>query len=297
MSELTTTESLQFLENVLHMESPMNRLQADRVAFLAELIQAFLYKIPFQSVSLVATPEEHKHVPTFDEIKANMFARHGGLCFELNYFMKVLMVTLGYEAYSIAGNINHPGNHVLTIVKNLTSDKSTHLVDVGLGIPMFLPIPLDFQQESPECNSSFMPYKFIKSDKGTFWLMLSRHVDDDCADQPVHGWIPFAEFTTKHVGLERLVQNVTLVYTGPKTLPKDAFPFSTSARAMDFRHDRLVAIKDKSLLLEDADGLVGKTKLANQEEWLQAYDEYFPQFSRDLLEKVLKNIDLFGSQD
>ncbi len=298
MAELTTTEALQFLESILHIESPLDRLEADRVAFLGDLIRAFLHTMPFQSLTLVATPDEQKHVPTFREIKDNMFARRGGLCFEMNYFMKVCLVALGYEAYSISGDINYPGNHVGTIVKNLTADTSIHLVDVGLGIPILFPVPLDFVQESPVYKSSFLTYKLVRSDKGTILLMVSPHELSKCtADQHVGGWLPFEEFTTKHVGIERLSKNVTLVYTGPKTAPRESFPFSSSPRAMDFRHDRLVVIKDTSLLLEDSTGKVSKTKLSDREEWLKAYAHYFPHISQDHLKKVLENIELFGSQN
>ena len=58
---LSKDEAVSFITEKLGIDSPLSRLSQDARQFVGELISAFLVKIPFQSISLIATPPENRH--------------------------------------------------------------------------------------------------------------------------------------------------------------------------------------------------------------------------------------------
>ncbi len=59
----------------------------------------------------------------------------------------------------VASNIRATNNHILMmIVTDLNAPGDNHLVDVGNATPCFIPIPLNFEVESPIYTQSFLQY-------------------------------------------------------------------------------------------------------------------------------------------
>ena len=132
---------MKFLEDVLLLQSPIDKLKEDRVGFLNDAMGAFIRRIPFQSVTAIGTPKTERRRLTFGEVKVTMMTRQGGLCFELNLFFKVLLETLGFEVYHVGFNaLGKLNSHLATVVRSLARPGDLYLVDVGSGYALFRPI-------------------------------------------------------------------------------------------------------------------------------------------------------------
>ncbi len=56
-----------------------------------QLVNRFKNRIPFQSVTLLATPPEKRHVPSLPESVQFVLNGIGGCCYSLNPFMKYFL--------------------------------------------------------------------------------------------------------------------------------------------------------------------------------------------------------------
>ncbi|XP_022099540.1 uncharacterized protein LOC110984053 [Acanthaster planci] len=291
---LSQTEATDFLEGVLQLTAPLEHLAKDRVGFLRDLITAFLGTIPFQSLTAIATPRPERRALTFTEVKANMMARVGGLCFEINHFMKALLETLGFEVYHVGfRTFGKPNNHLATVVKSLVRPGDLHLVDVGIGYPTFLPIPLDFDKESPVYTSGFLTHKFVKGDNGSIQWMLraGRHYKESESGATEGEWFTFMVSDLVFHDIEFFadsMENIHTVESGPEALS----PFLRTLRVVDFRNGRLIAIKDTIILEEDGSGKINKKCATRPQELLEAIHDHFPQLPTEAVLKAMDTIDL-----
>ncbi|XP_038052622.1 uncharacterized protein LOC119725314 [Patiria miniata] len=290
---LSLSEATQFLEGVLQMHSPMDSLARDRVSFLRDLIAAFMSKIPFQSVTAIATPKPERRGLTFQEIKVEMTTRRGGLCFEINYFTKVLLERLGFEVYHIGCTfMGKPNNHLSTVVKNLSRPGDLHLVDVGCGHPVFEPIPMDFDKESPLYKASYLVHKFVKDADGSFrWMHKSLQDYDGPPRSVVHDWYTFLEFKLEFRDIEFFaphMENIHTVESGPEALSQ----FLVKLKAVVFRNGKLFAITGTSNVEEDASGKVNKKRSSSPQELAEVYKVHFPQFSAETVQRAIQTVTL-----
>ena len=66
---LSKEEAVYFLREILSIELPVQKLQKDKAKFLNEIVLAYIEKIPFQNLHLLAAAYRgHNHVPTWAEI-------------------------------------------------------------------------------------------------------------------------------------------------------------------------------------------------------------------------------------
>lgn len=198
----------------------------------------------------------------------------------MNVFFKYLLDALGYHTHFLASNIDVPCmNHVLIVVNSLNTRGDQFLVDVGLAFPTFLPIPLDFEEESPVYSDSFVVCKYIHKDG----KLLRYHAksaqkarenglvigDDDwkiiCT---VHNLSPkdLAFFDTPMEAVYTEIDGATLS------------PFHRSIRAIAFSGEghRAVSIKDTCILLENQLHCLEAVPFRDSKELLEAVRLYFP---------------------
>ncbi|XP_038052617.1 uncharacterized protein LOC119725308 [Patiria miniata] len=291
---ISLIEAEDFLESILQLKFPMDRLTEDRAGFLRDVIASCHRRIPFQSVTSIATPKPERRALTFKEIKVDMMTRKGGLCCELNYFMKVLLETLGFEVdhvgCSVFGSLN---SHLSTVVRNLSRPGDLHLVDIGSGYPMFDPIPLVFDKESPLYKTSFLYHKFLKDTDGTLrWVHRAyRDYYDGPPADVVDEWYTFMVINLEVRDIKFFfpnMENIHTVESGPKALA----PFLVSLRAIDYRNGRLFAVKDTTILKEDASGKVNKKRISSPQELLEAYKVHFPQFPAETVQQAIQQVTL-----
>jgi arylamine N-acetyltransferase len=212
------------------------------------------------------------------------------LCYTLNVFSKVLLEVLGFDIHWIGSNIRFPNNHILTVVNNLKSPGDKYLVDVGLGLPNFEPIPIDFEDESPVYAESHSVDKYVCKD-GT----LTRYQKRKRYALVAKG---DAEWRSIFITDDRLQprqysyfdESMEKVYTDSDAV---ASPFPKTLRIIIYHREganmKCVALKDSSLLLENESHDLEEVKLKSVEEILEKVDLYFPLLS-DAARKAVRNV-------
>lgn len=292
MEGLSQEEAFEFLADVLKIDDPREKLNKDRLLFLEELLQAYLARLPFQNVTLLSSSPEQRHVPTWKEIRANIMQGRGGLCYTMSVYMKFLLDALEYKTCFLACSMRgFPDNHIATAVFDLTEKGSMHFVDPN-AYPNFTVIPLDFEEESPVYEHSYLQFKFVK--KGNVLLRLHRstsHVtvlEDLSADQ----WFQVCEINLTPQELPYFEPSMNTVFT----VPGKNSPFLVQFRAAVFTGLKLVAFKDKIMLLEREDHTLEEMKMVSREEMIGKVLKYFPQFTEAEVAKAIDSVRLFPIQ-
>jgi arylamine N-acetyltransferase len=161
------------------------------LAGLTSLQQAHLRRIPFHNLALVANAGRSYRVPQLQEIAAANARGVGGTCHLTTPAFAALVHTLGFEVDLIAGSVNHPGDHLLALVR---CPEGAYVVDVGNGHPYLRPFPL-----ARELRWQAYGWQFCWSGH-----TLTRRLDDGrerrvyTVDTAPRTWASFAEAIRAH---------------------------------------------------------------------------------------------------
>ena len=224
--------------------------------------------------------------PTLDEIKEACLSARGGKCYTLNVFFKYLLDALGYNTHFLLGDTLYmPENHVLVLVNNSKVKGDQFIVDVGMGYPQFVPVSLDFQDESPVYSQSFCVFKFVQRKGGE---IIKYHAKN--------------ALSLRKKGLDNISEDDwTHKYTLPDLTPKDLScldgpmdkVYTESIRSPSYLSFKVIAFcgtnlravcfKNSSLLLENEHKCLEELKLKNTEELLEKVQQllYFPILYED----------------
>ena len=296
MECLSQEEAFRFLAEVLKIGDPKQKLKNSRTMFLEELLQAYQEKIPFHNIHLLNMRPEQRHVPTWSEIKSEMMQGSGGLCYTMSVFMKFLLDALDFNTCFLACAVKgFSDNHIATAILDLTVKGNLHLVD-PTAYPTFAAIPLDFADESPVYNHSYLQYKFVKKANGNVLRMHRSSACRSAKSSPgvvldrLSGdqWFQVCEINLTPQELSFFEPSMHTVFT----VPGKNSPFLVHFRAVVFTDRKLVAFKDKILLLEREDHTVDEVRMASREEMIQTMVKYFPQFTEDKIAKALDSLKL-----
>jgi len=97
----------------------------------------------FQNIAYAATAEDDRVNPSEADIVKQGLTGKGGVCIEVNHFVKLVLETLGFDTFSVsiswAGG-SMPGTHYALIVQ--LSITESYLIDVGCDLPIWEPVPL-----------------------------------------------------------------------------------------------------------------------------------------------------------
>lgn len=272
---MSKQEAASFVSGVLKIDSPIEKMLGDRFSLLDQIIKAFYATIPFQSISLISTkPENRIRAPSIDEIKSDVMSRKGGLCYTLNVFMKLLLESLGYDAFHCTSHILAQNNHILTIVKNLVKPEDKYLVDVGIWFPTFEAVPLDFVTESPVYDQSFLEYKFVW--EGKMLARWHRRGDMRALNQgelTVDGWRRFCVIDPTPKDQEFFEKPMNLIYSD---INGTITPFHHRLRAIFYPGLKAISFQDMSLLVENDSHTLVKTKFESVSEFMEKVKEFLP---------------------
>ena len=265
-----------FVTKMLHLPHPDSLFQKDKLGLLSQIVETFQAAIPFQSLSLMAKPLSKRRVPTMEENISEVEAGRGGLCYTLNTFMKILLEALGYTVHHVLSTVKYPDNHILSMVYDVLFPGDKYLVEVGVGYPTFRPIPINFDKESPVYEDSFVKYKYAWKDG----LLVRYQTLCGCKHGGHAAWQYVYSVDVTPRELSTFESPMATVYTNP-----DSCPFHTSLRAIIFRNQTAVCIRDMSLLIEDDSHDLKETNFSCDQEFLDAVNKYFPlqDYSRQAL--------------
>lgn len=234
-----------------------------RLSLLNQIIRAFSYKVPFHNLTLMSKPLEERAKPNTEQLLERVLSGSGGLCFENNTSLKMILETLGFKVDHIVSRVLVPGNHIITTIRDVKSRGDVFLAEVGCGYPAFEAVPLDFESESPVYNDSYCSYKFVKTDGIFEGLPLYErwHQSNstnlgpmDAAtgrvipeiDQRGGGWWRFLEFTLAPKPIEFFDVDMTKVYTVP-----GHNPFHTGLYLTCFPNGHGISFRNLTLYEED----------------------------------------------
>ncbi|XP_072036930.1 uncharacterized protein [Amphiura filiformis] len=289
MSMLSNKEALQFLHEILSIDSIKERLTNDKAGLLNEIINIYQQKIPYQSLTVISRRDEDQRLSTMDDIKAQILSTQGGLCYDHNVFMKHLLSALGFEVFFNACAIGLNGvSHVSILVKNLVKPKDMYYVDVGAEDPFFQAIPLDFDKESPVYKCGFQFYKFVKEgEEFSWWQKVNRSystVPLNEKDIIIDGWKKYMIFTLEPRETEYFRNQMCVIrhYVTQKP-PMPGLTLLQVMHAVAYPGQRLLAIRGTSLHCENDEGKIEKTKIRSKEELVDLHAKYFPQLPGDLV--------------
>jgi arylamine N-acetyltransferase len=205
----------------------------------------------------------------------------GGHCGALNLFAWQILKVLGYSVHFCGGIIPYAGIttftavHLTIIIKDLVNPGDIHHVDCGFGHPSFTPISLNFHEESPIFQHSYLEYKYIKHDG----KILRMHGDGDLArrnNPPIEGgdfirgkWRRLYEFTLED--FERKTWGSFEDYFDIRCSPKNVRPWSAA-----YPDGKAILIAGNNLYVEQEDRKLKKTRLESDDEIIKAYKEHFP---------------------
>ncbi|KAI8510679.1 hypothetical protein Bbelb_115950 [Branchiostoma belcheri] len=254
----------------------------DKLGLLNEAIRSYQNSVPFQNLTLFSTETKYRAAPTQDQVKQDVLSGKGGLCMTQNVFFFYLLQTLDYDVFLISSSVSYPISHVIVGVRNVAERDDVYLAEVGCGHPTFQAIPLNFQEESPIYQHSFLEYRFVK--KGE--LIERQHRRGDTRPvgpgQQPGTWRRFYDFTLEPRDVEFFREPMNTVYTVPAR-------FLQSLRVITFQKGRLRAIKDWSLLEEQDDHTLRETQIHSMSEMMAIIKEIAPKIDQDTVTKALSH--------
>ena len=123
-------------------------------------------------------PAESRAAPTVEEVIAVGFSGRGGVCFELNHFMQLLLAALGFDAFLVPGSMFRcpRGGHAITVVRLQKAESQgpdgLYLLDVGCGNPLDVPVPLHELPHRRQAGGCEYEFRALEStDTGTNCLV------------------------------------------------------------------------------------------------------------------------------
>jgi len=140
---LTHEECDLFLTQHLKFPNWEEILRTDKLKFLSIFTEQHTKEIGYQNVTMGLRDLEIRDCPSIEEMIKTGLSGMGGMCIELNYFAKILLVSIGFDAFLIAGTANSvavPNNHSILVVR--LSPNELYLCDVGMAQPTNQPVPL-----------------------------------------------------------------------------------------------------------------------------------------------------------
>jgi N-hydroxyarylamine O-acetyltransferase len=136
-------------------------LQAARpdLPALRRLLRAYLSKIPFQNVGMLA---RSGRAPMRAEILDDMRRGRGGPCNVMNPFFAALLSGLGYEVSLLSGSMAAPDCHIALTVE---AEGRSYWVDAGNGHPYLEPVA--FGDGAPRAHAG-LTYRLAPRGDATF---------------------------------------------------------------------------------------------------------------------------------
>ncbi|XP_046397827.1 uncharacterized protein LOC124164518 [Ischnura elegans] len=295
---ISREEAIEFVSGKLGIKEVCS--QDLDLSLLNKIIRALLSEVPFQNIFLYNVPPE-KRFPSIEDVINFGLTCHGGVCIHNNWFAAILLKSLGFDLFTIAGMYaatwNSTDDHVMSVVRGLKDpedpecSETLFLVDVGNGYPTPGAVPLHRLPHNFPLTAGLE----IRYDKvGDLIYRMHRAgdpVEDPSSQKLGDGWIGKFCFTLK----PKSPNSVKAVLENTFRIDPPS-PFMSFMRIFRWPKDqeRVVAIRGQELLFFGSDSSSHQEKkqstfieLENLEEVIM---KYFPSVDHKELKKAMPSI-------
>ncbi len=277
VQHLSLNEAKAFLSDILQI--PYNE-NPDKLEQLSQITRQFTETIPFQNITLMSSPT--KDIQPLDQVVNCLLKGYGGICYDLNVFMYLLLKALDYDAHLMLGSVCSPNtnDHALVLVRNVQNPGDKWLVDVGFGQPTFKPISMDFDKESPVFTECYATYKYVKHDTG--YLRMQK--DSEVVQYPIQegDWGHAYYFQLEPVELKVLTNSIdTVIYKGTQ----DWNWFHRTPTIYGYREGKAVVFRREYFLKENEDGKMQRVDIEG--DVAAVVSQEFPMIPRDQVKTAI----------
>jgi len=221
----------------LDLDAYLGRIGQSRAtpsaAALRELAKAHVLAVPFENVDVVLG--QHKGI-ALEDVICKLVGRHrGGYCYEHGSLFAAAAEQLGYPVRRLVARVqpqkNGPYTHMTLAVE---ADGVQHLVDVGFGAGMLVPMPL---VDGAVVDQAGWPHRLVAD--GDWWRLQKQEGD---------GWTDLHAFTL--TPMHRIDYEVYHHYTS--THPRS--PFTGQLVVMRLEEGRSRKLVGTEFIVELPDG-------------------------------------------
>ncbi|WP_410577195.1 arylamine N-acetyltransferase family protein [Amycolatopsis sp. lyj-108] len=233
--------------DTLDLDTYLGRIGQDRAkpsaAALCELAKAHILAIPFENVDVVL--EQHKGIALEDVIGKLVRRQRGGYCYEHGSLFAAAAEQLGYPVRRLVARVqpqkNGPYTHMTLVVE---ADGVGHLVDVGFGAGMLVPMPL---VDGAVVDQAGWPHRLVAD--GDWWRLQKLEGGD---------WTDLHAFTL--TPMHRIDYEVYHHYTS--THPRS--PFTGQLVVMRLEEGLSRKLVGDEFIVERPDGTKETTKIPSE---------------------------------
>ncbi|XP_033126134.1 uncharacterized protein LOC117124102 [Anneissia japonica] len=283
---LSKPECHDFVTNILGILNCFEKFKQDKRQLVCNILHTFMHIEPFQTVHAINVSPGNRRLPLFKEIEDAMFKCQGGSCYSLNYFVRELLVTIGYDVRFVGCNAFGQRNfHLALIIRSLDEPGDIYLVDVGTSLPTWKIIPIDFKTVSPVYTQGFLHYQLKRKDDTTIEVFHKRNKPSELNTGQTN-WYLYYEVCLTSVDIEDFAVNMEQLYVNPNY---SSFPFLLEVRVVIFKNDRLFALKNKEFIYENDQKELMKELVMTTSELRHILLKYFPKiysFNNNILELI-----------
>ncbi|MGW4130439.1 arylamine N-acetyltransferase family protein [Amycolatopsis japonica] len=228
----------------LDLDAYLGRIGQSRAtpsaAALRELAKAHILAIPFENVDVVLG--QHKGIALEDVIGKLVGRSRGGYCYEHGSLFAAAAEQLGYSVRRLVARVqpqkNGPYTHMTLAVE---ADGVQHLVDVGFGAGMLVPMPL---VDGAVVDQAGWPHRLVAD--GDWWRLQKKEGED---------WTDLHAFTL--TPMHRIDYEVYHHYTS--THPRS--PFTGQLVVMRLEEGLSRKLVGEEFIVERPDGIKVTTKI------------------------------------
>lgn len=228
---------------------------------LRALLRAYLGRLPFQNVSMLA---RYGRAPTAAELMDDMRRGRGGPCNVMNPFLAALLARLGYDVRLLSGSMQQPHCHIALSVH---LEDGAYWLDAGNGHPYLEPVALG--DEAPRFYAG-LTFRLAARSPGAYavehLLRAGSQASPGLADPTA--WKESYTFTPAPRSLRFFAAMIEQHHTEP-----GFGPFLTGLRIIRFPDSALTAIRNNVVMTGRA--AIRTARLDDRRALLEAIAEHF----------------------
>jgi arylamine N-acetyltransferase len=230
---------------------------APGIQVLTDIVAAHVMRIPFENISKLYYLKKYnlRNLPDIDRYLDGIEKYNfGGTCYSNNYYLYLLLKSLGYPVKLCGADMREPDVHIVIMIK---IDGREYLIDSGNAAPFLKPVPRDIKSDYSIASGNDVYVLKPQDARGRSVMELYRD------GELIHKYVAKPEPREIHYFTRAI---------------SDSFmPYSTFMNAVlltRFYENKSEVIHNYSVIKTE-DTLYKKFRLKNRQELKDAIDNYF----------------------